>query len=132
MNWAPAHAQSSLAPTADGTFHFAYKHGGTETSQRLLNVLAGDGAVTFQVFCDRKDQEGTGPQPTWFHGTLVEKRELLERLNAEGAGVFVMVNEGDGKGRSAPNVTRVRAVFIDTDGVPFPSNLPLKPHLVVG
>jgi hypothetical protein len=52
-------------------------------------------------------------------------------LNAQGAGVFVMVNAGDGKGRTARNVTRVRALFLDTDGAPFPADLPLMPHLVV-
>ena len=33
-----------------------------------------------------------------------------------GHGIFVMVNEGDLKGRSAINVIRVRALFVDLDG----------------
>lgn len=42
-----------------------------------------------------------------------------------------MINEGSGRGRKTGNVVRVRAVFVDTDGAPFPALLPLKPHMVV-
>jgi hypothetical protein len=42
-----------------------------------------------------------------------------------------MTNEGDGKGRAAENVVKTRALFIDTDGAPYPAELPLEPHLVV-
>jgi hypothetical protein len=35
----------------------------------------------------------------------------------EGFGVFAVVNEG---GQSAREITRVRAMFIDADGIPFP------------
>ena len=53
------------------------------------------------------------------HGTLAEHAETLAGLNARGAGVFVMVNEGDSKGRKATNVQRVRALFVDLDGAPL-------------
>lgn len=39
----------------------------------------------------------------------------LERLNNLGHGIFVMVNEGDGNGRAAKNVTAIRALFTDDD-----------------
>jgi hypothetical protein len=47
----------------------------------------------------------------------------LSHLNEQGAGIFVTVNETDGKGRKRENITRVRAVWQeDDDGFdgPFP------------
>jgi hypothetical protein len=107
-------------------------------AHRFLDTLAGSKAVTFQTLSDRnelkiKRLDGTikDPNARILHGTLEQHQRMLERLNAKGAGVYVMVNAGDGKGRTADNVTEVRALFIDTDGAPFPVDLPLKPHLVV-
>lgn len=44
-----------------------------------------------------------------------------------------MINEGDGKGRHASNVVRVRAHFVDLDGAPLAPVLEAsdKPHLIV-
>lgn len=55
-------------------------------------------------------------------------------LQQRGAGAFVMVDEGgDGKGRYASNVTRVRAHFVDLDGAPIePVLAAVRPHIVVG
>jgi hypothetical protein len=52
------------------------------------------------------------------NGTLDECFEQLERLSMQGAGIFVTINETDGCGRKAAHITRVRAVFVDTDGAP--------------
>ena len=67
------------------------------------------------------------------HGTLEERGDALWDLNQRGAGVFVMVNAGDGGGRKANNVVRVRALFADLDGAPLEPVLavPLHPHIVV-
>jgi hypothetical protein len=109
-----------------------------EQTIRFLNILAPSQPVTFQTYSDHDDlkvkrPDGTDYDPNagWRHGTLKQHADLLTRLNTRGAGVFVMTNEGDGKGRAAKNVQRVRALFIDTDGAPYPAELPLKPHLVV-
>jgi hypothetical protein len=40
---------------------------------------------------------------------------VLTDLNQQGAGIFVTVNQTDGKGRRKENVTKVRAVFVDVD-----------------
>lgn len=50
-----------------------------------------------------------------------------------GAGIFIVVNETDGEGRKAANVTRVRAVFVDLDGAPLENidRFPLKPHFII-
>ncbi len=107
-------------------------------TKRFLAVLTGDEAVTFQTFSDgdelkikRPGQKDYDPNAGWRHGTLDGLEPHLKRLNAKGAGVYVMVNAGNGRGRSAENVRSVRALFIDTDGAPFPTDLPLQPHLVV-
>ena len=86
---------------------------------------------TFQTFDDigkhRRDL------PRILQGTLAEHAETLARLNARGAGVFVMVNAGDGKGRKTANVQTVRAVFVDLDGAPLEpvKASPLQPHCIV-
>jgi len=112
----------------------------TPQAARFLNLLAGDDLVTFQTFSDREElkvkrpgRKDYDPNAKVGHGTLETRADaaLLENLNAKGAGVYVMVNVGDGNGRTAKNVVRVRALFIDTDGAPFPANLPLTPHLIV-
>ena len=49
-----------------------------------------------------------------------------------GAGIFVTVNETDGTGRTAANIVRARAVFVDLDGSPLEPVLASQPapHLV--
>lgn len=105
-------------------------------ADRFLSRLTGGTAVTFQTFTDRKGKEsdpGSSSNPRIMHGGLQQHAEALQALNQRGAGVFVMVNAGDGKGRRAANVTQVRALFADLDGVPLAPVLAveLKPHLVV-
>ena len=109
-------------------------------AQRFLTRLAGTEPATFQTFSDkdglkikRLGKRDYDPNAKKMHGTLETPKdaEALTRLNDKGAGVYVMVNAGDGQGRSAENVQRVRALFVDTDGAPYPADLPLKPHLVV-
>lgn len=68
-----------------------------------------------------------------FNGTLDKYWVRLCQLNAQGAGIFVTVNETDGRGRQTTNVERVRALFDDLDGAPLDPVLQSKqpPHLVV-
>ncbi|MBS0589505.1 MAG: primase C-terminal domain-containing protein [Proteobacteria bacterium] len=90
----------------------------TADAERFLRALGG--RFTFQTFDDDKTRrKGRDPLAKWMHGTLTDYADTLARLNARGAGVFVMVNEGDGKGRAAANVQRVRALFVDLDGAPL-------------
>ncbi|MEQ9465596.1 MAG: DNA-primase RepB domain-containing protein [Haliea sp.] len=93
----------------------------------FIERLAGsvDAPMTFQTFYDRKDRK-RAELARVHHGTLDEYAEHLIALQQEGAGVFVMVNEGDGKVydgnkscRTAKNVSRVRALFVDLDGSPL-------------
>lgn len=99
---------------------------------RLLHLIAGDGPVTFQTFDD--DDTRKQRRLAWQgHGTLTNYGVRLDSLNSDGAGVFFMVNEGDGKGRKARNVRAVRAVFADLDGAPLEPVMAceLPPHAVV-
>lgn len=96
---------------------------------RLYKDNGSKGHVTFQTFADAKS--GT-VKPKIIHLSS----GFLDRLrieNESGAGIFVMVNGGDGRGRSIENVTHVRAVFVDLDGVdPQPViNAGLAPHIWV-
>ena len=108
---------------------------------------------TFQTFDDNKErkkeraeanklrkQQGKKPLKDpfahIFHGTLAEHWNELVTLNAQGAGVYVTVNETDFKGRTEKNIVRVRAQFVDLDGAPFaPINdlkqTPTQPHIIV-
>jgi hypothetical protein len=57
------------------------------------------------------------------HGGLEDRFDWLAECNRNQYGVFVMVNQGDGRGRKAENVTAVRALFVDCDK---PDTEPLK------
>lgn len=85
----------------------------TEAKQ-FLSVVASEGNITFQTFGDKKKRTDRRLSKI-LHGSIEEKYKELDWLNKTGAGVFFMVNRGDGKGRKAENVIGVRAIFIDLD-----------------
>jgi hypothetical protein len=57
-------------------------------------------------------------------------RDQLQRLNDQGAGIFVTANETDGKGRKSENIKRIRAVWQEDDAG-FDGPFPLEPSMVV-
>ena len=87
-------------------------------SQRPLN--------TFQVI----PEHGA---PFILHGSFEQHEITLVNQNNAGAGVFVTINETDGRGRKAGNITKVKAVFLDLDGAPLEPVLAMgvKPHAVI-
>lgn len=97
---------------------------------RFLTLMAEGEPVTFQTFGERTK---AGKLNRVLHGTIEDHGAQLASLNAAGAGIFWMVNYGDGKGRAAGNVTGVRALFVDLDGAPLEPVLScgLAPHAVV-
>jgi hypothetical protein len=102
-------------------------------ADRFLKLL--DPTAThfeFRTFDDDKERKNENLIRT-FYGTLVQHAAELKRLNDNGAGVFVTINETDGKGRKAKDIIRVRAVFVDLDGAPLPPVMAIrsKPHIVV-
>jgi hypothetical protein len=92
-------------------------------SARHIAALTGsaDTPVTFQTFDD--SQEKRGELAKWMHGTLSERADELASYSKRGAGVFITVNETDGRGRKAENIIALRALFVDSDGAKLP---PLK------
>ncbi len=87
---------------------------------------------SFQTFADKAKDKGQMFGQI-FHGTLAANQTALSSLNAGGAGVFFMVNGGDGLGRRNENVKVIRAVFVDLDGSPLGPvvNGRLHPSLIV-
>lgn len=84
--------------------------------------------VTWQIFGDRKEFNVI---PRVINGSLEDKHRELIRLNKQGAGVFVTVNETDLKGRKAHNVVGLRALFIDKDDGETPQDINPKPSFIV-
>ena len=84
---------------------------------------------TFQTFDDNADRK-LGTLARVIHGTFAECRERMERLNRKGAGIYVTINETDGKGRKKENIVRVRATFADLDGAPLAPVLADHPDIV--
>lgn len=109
-------------------------------AHRFLNLLAHDEDVTFQTFPDSDALKSDRSLVRVLHGRLADHGNELSRLNAAGAGVFYMVNAGDGiqhpgekTCRTAKSVIRVRANFVDLDGSPLKPVLecPAPPSIVV-
>src|SRR5688572_7844641 len=88
-----------------------------EEARRFLQLLDPSGsAFTFQTFPDKDDPSSRAALTRVLHGTFDQHADALVVLNSHGAGIFVMVNEGDGEihsgsrtCRTAKNVVRVRA-----------------------
>lgn len=100
-------------------------------AERFLRILAECGDVTFQTFDDSKEKRWH--LSSVLHGDLDGCRAALEAANDGGAGVFVMANAGDCKGRKTENVRAVRALFVDLDGASVSPVLAcgVEPHIVV-
>lgn len=102
-------------------------------------MLGGDTAVSLEGLkvCDTDftflaipDSKHIYLSPKERHGTFEKFSDDLASQNRKGAGVFVTVNETDGKGRKAENIVRIRAVWQDDDNG-FEGELPLEPTLEV-
>ena len=115
-----------------------------DAARRCLRMLDPDAtSFTFQTFDDQKrlveriGRDGklreVDPLAKVSHGSLDAVAPRLVELSQAGAGVYVCVNETDLRGRTARNVTRVRAIFADLDGAPLENlkRFGLKPSIVV-
>lgn len=109
------------------------------------------GVKTFQVFPDNKDgltkeriryltrqvsvHEDQYPIDGEIDFTVpIIKPEIirgLEKLNEMGAGVYLCINETDGKGRKTGNITKVRSCFGDFDGTPLPDSFEEEPSMII-
>lgn len=111
-------------------------------AKRFLQILGPGENFTFQTFSDTKKDDGrnaatSGVTPKnlnrILHRKLDQHAAVLTSLNKQGAGVFVMINQGDQEGRKKENVIRVRALFVDLDGTPLEPVMAaaVKPHFTV-
>lgn len=102
-----------------------------QQAREFVDRIAGraDPAMTFQVFDDKTERRYLA---AWKHGKLTdpEVRRWLQEKQNSGCGVYVVVNECDGKGRRRKNVVAARAVFIDLDGEPLPDVWPVEPDII--
>ena len=100
-------------------------------ARRFFTVMAEGEEVTLQTFDDSNPKRGGLAQV--MHGTFDDLAPHLVDLNRQGAGVYWMVNQGNGGGRKTENVVRVRALFLDLDGAPLGPVLAaaVEPHAVI-
>lgn len=84
---------------------------------RFISALTGGSGTTFQTFDDTPAKQSRLAKI--MHGSIGKYADRLHALNEQGAGVFVMINAGDGRGRRTTNVQAVRALFVDLDGAPL-------------
>lgn len=98
----------------------------------FLELLELNGEFSFQTFDDNKERKDKSLARV-LHGTLADHAGQLREMQERGAGVFVTINRTDLRGRAEPNITAVRAVFVDLDGSPIEPVLAhaLRPSLVV-
>jgi DNA primase RepB-like protein len=129
-----SHSNATMEPAATPSFGEALQPD-LDEARYFLDLLDPKGPFTWQTFPDSKTATGTARYPKVLHGALDEHADALISINRQGGGVFVMINEGDGKVhegertcRTARNVVRVRAVFVDLDGSPLEPITGSTPH----
>ncbi len=105
-------------------------HIDAKEANRFLEALdPGAERWTFQTINDKGGRSGLAQI---FHSSLDDALSQLNFLQDGGAGVFVTVNETDLNGRTAGNITRIRAIFADCDGTDPQQMLDsLQPHIVI-
>jgi len=85
----------------------------------FLRLLDPDAtSFTFQTFDDNADRKDVSLGRV-LHGSLADHAATLTDMQRRGAGVFITINETDGAGRTAQNITRVRSLWLDLDGAPI-------------
>ena len=98
-----------------------------EPAIRFLTLLSPQlTGITFQTFDDDKVRK----KPELVRVIQFEDFKKLQQLNADGAGIFVTINETDELGRTKANIKRIRAVFQENDRG-FNGPFPLEPSIVV-
>ncbi len=100
-----------------------------EQAQLFYAALTGmqNPPLVWQWFCDydkdRRDLAG------WEYAYMNPAK--LADIQARGCGVFTSVNGSTTGGRGKNDIDIFRAVFMDSDGAPFPDQWPIPPHAIV-
>lgn len=100
-------------------------------SIQFITALTGSpySNVTFQVFYDPKDGSKQNHLAEIWTSDLQSSVEYIDYKQSQLCGVYVTLNETDGKGREICNITKVRAFFCDFDGMTEPQ-WTVQPHIV--
>jgi hypothetical protein len=104
------------------------------TAQRFLAALDPEAsAFAFRTFSDTPYSRLADADPLehYLYGSLDTLWPRLLELNRRGAAISVTINDSDGRGRSAANITRVRALFVDDDRGLGAGHFPLTPQISV-
>jgi len=124
---------SQVLPSPDARAARAAVNDGVdrEVAEQFLGLLRAT-RCTFQTFDDNAGRKDLN-LACILHGGLTDHAAQLMRLNRQGAGIFVAVNQTDGQGRKRDNIKRVRAVTLDLDGASLDpvKQCALKPHIIV-
>jgi hypothetical protein len=102
----------------------------TADAARFL-MLLDEGAERFHFRTFGDDKTQNRPNLTRNRSGRIEVLgDEFAAMNTAGAGVFVVVNEG---GQTDAEITRIRAVFADTDGAPLEpiTKCGLEPHVII-
>jgi hypothetical protein len=107
-----------------------------EKAEFFLTALApGTEHFTFQTFTDSEQARAKQKNDALarvLHGSLADHWNTLVALSSDGAGIFVVINETDFRGRATVNIVRVRAYFGDLDSADLTNlrRFGLRPHFV--
>jgi hypothetical protein len=82
---------------------------------------------TFQTFDDKTERKN----PTLARVIPYATDDVLRQFHDLGAGIYVTVNETDGKGRKSKNIVRVRAVWQEDDDSVFAGAFPIEPTMQI-
>ena len=87
-----------------------------DQAERFVEALTGSRSTptTIQNFLEPEGASSSS-EAQFHHGPVRTLWPEIERLQDDGHGIFDMVNQGDGRGRSAANVTGLNALFLDDD-----------------
>lgn len=80
-----------------------------------LHILKGKSS--FRFFADHKQASLPFVGHVHLEYRSDDYNELVEKMQAAGAGVYFSVNETDGKGAKAENIIGVRSYYVDIDGL---------------
>jgi hypothetical protein len=113
----------------DGNLLKGVKMASYEEAHEFIRVLYPSPEITFQTFSKTDPSIGA----RILHGTLRDHWSVLKAMNSEGAGVYAMVNRGNGGGRNNASVISITNLLLDLDGSPLEPVLScaVKPHVVL-
>lgn len=104
----------------------------TQAKHYLALLDDANKSYTFQTFDDSPNSKKPSLARI-INGTIDEVFPTLCKLNNQGAGIFVTVNETDGAGRKKENIVRIRSTFIEDDSKAGVSreDFPIRPNMIV-